>query len=244
MLPYFLKTQSMFKKIFSIVPILTVLCSGILSSANSQISFDSSKYYKYGDISLPSKIELPTVFELNKSIVTSNDQNGLLVVDQNNQPAEMFARLKDQPLELQDSQVKALSPTKQFDGFMSDLDSNTYTEFDLDKDGGKASFEIDFGKSKSLEGLLISLSSNVKNPDMIEILGQNQSKDFTIIAKSSYNSFLNYFPPVRASKIIVNLFHSQVLRINEIYPVFKGDKSAEQIQNQLFFLAIPGNIYS
>jgi Thrombospondin type 3 repeat len=233
----------MIKKIFSTIAIFIILFSGVSCSANISINFDSSRYYKYGDVSLPNKIELPTVFRLGKESVTGNNKDGLVVVDQNNQPAQMFTRFMDVSPQSANLRLKAISPTKQFDGFMNDGLSNTFTEFDLDSDNGKASFEIDFGEKKYLEGLQISLSNNIINPEFIEILGQNLNDQFTIVAKSSYNSFLSYFPPVKASKITVNLFHSQVLRINEVYPEFGWGVSKEQAQNEWFFLAIPGNAY-
>jgi Thrombospondin type 3 repeat len=238
----------MIKIILSSFAIFTILFTSVVCCAKIPNNFtppklDLSQFQKVGEVSLPSKIDLPTVFRLDKNTVTGNNRDGLVVVDQNGNKAQEFTRFTDIQSKSPSIYIKALSPTKQFDGFMNDSQLSTFTEFDLDKDFGKASFEVDFGETKSLEGLQVSLANNVKNPEYIEILGQNLDNQFTIIAKSSYDSFLSYFPPTKASKVTVNLFHTQVLRINEVYPQFGWGMSKEQAQNEWFFLAIPDNTY-
>lgn len=237
----------MIKIIFSLFAIFSLLFTGVVSYAktsdNNSPKLDLSQFEKVGDISFPSKIDLPTVFRLDKNIITRNSRNSLVVVDQNGNKAQAFTRFIDTNSKLPNINIKALSPTKQFDGFMNDSKLSTFTEFDLDKDNGKASFEVDFGETKPLEGVQISFADNVKNPESIEILGQNLDNKFTIVAKSNYNSFLSYFPPTKVSKITVNLYHTQVLRVNEVYPQFGLGSPKEQDQNEWFFMAIPGSTY-
>jgi Thrombospondin type 3 repeat len=238
----------MFKTIIITTCTFTILLAGLVANAkmfDDQYStkFDTSKFQKVGDVELPNKIKLPTVFKLDKEKVTGNKRDGLIIVDQSDKPAEMFTRFENSEVKTSQTIIKALSPTKQFDGFMSDAFPNTFTEFDLDKDGGIAKIVLDFGETRLLEGLDLGLSENVNKPDMIEILGENLGSTFTVLAKTNYDTFLKNFPPIKASKITINLFHSQVLRISEISPQFGWGISKEQAQNEWFFLAIPGNNY-
>lgn len=232
---------------------LSVPISSIASLTQNSNEFDNSQFESEVDVKLPKVIELPTIFSLNQLKITGNNSDGLIVVDQNNRPAESFVKpdqtKKQDPKTKINSKVTVLSPTKQFDGFLSDSNSNTYTEFDLDKDDGKASIEIDTIVPRQFEGLNIQFSQGVSSPELIEVLGENKDQKFTIIAKSKfdpkgYSKTQTTFPPVIADKITVNLFHSQVLRINEISAEFQiNNQSNGQNLIQTFFLAIPGSTY-
>jgi Thrombospondin type 3 repeat len=238
----------MFIKTLTILSLCATLSAGLTACALMQDStapkFDSSEYEKVGNIILPDKIQLPTVFRIDKTKNNIGETDYAIVVDQNNIPAKLYTKF-----ETEDSRkvyieptINPLSPTKEYIGFIVDAINTTYTEFDLDKDGGKASFEYKFGKVANLENISFLLSKGVADPEMIEVLGENNGEKFTILSKSKFINGEN-FPPVKVDKITINLFHTQVLRVSEVAITtgFGFDKT--EAQNNYYFLANPQSQY-
>jgi Thrombospondin type 3 repeat len=238
----------MFKTILYVVSVFTILVTALTAHAmtplETKTKFDAAQYEKVGDVVLPNAIELPTVFKIDKSKNNIGEGEYGLVVDQNNEPATLYTRFQKEDNSQPSVQptIKSLSPTKEYIGFINDAIPNTFTEFDLDKDGGKASFEYNFGKISNLENVSFQLAPGVANPEMIEVLGEKNGEKFTIISKSRFLNGDN-FPPVKVDKIIINLYHSQVLRISEMFVTtgFGFDKT--EAQQNYYFLAKPGSTY-
>jgi Thrombospondin type 3 repeat len=238
----------MFLKILTSISLYTILLIGLSANAMAPLEpktkFDAAQYEKVGDVVLPNEIELPTVFKIDKSKNNIGEGEYGLVVDQNNELATLYTRFQkeDNSQPNVQSTIKSLSPTKEYIGFINDAIPNTFTEFDLDKDGGKASFEYNFGKISNLENVSFQLAAGVANPEMIEVLAEKNGEKFTIISKSRFLNGDN-FPPVKVDKIIINLYHSQVLRISEMFVTtgFGFDKT--EAQQNYYFLAKPGSQY-
>jgi Thrombospondin type 3 repeat len=238
----------MLKSILTLSAVSAILFTGISAQAmmplEQKAKFDSAQYEKVGDIILPNAIELPTVFKIDKSKNNIGEGEYGLVVDQNNEPATLYTRFEkmEESKTFIEPTIKSLSPTKEYIGFINDAIPNTFTEFDLDKDSGKASFEYSFGKVSNLENISFQLAAGVANPEMIEVLGEKNGEKFTIISKAKFVNGGN-FPPVKVDKITVNLFHSQVLRIVEFYPETGFGFSKAAAQQNYYFLAKPGSQY-
>jgi Thrombospondin type 3 repeat len=245
----------MFKILITVISLFTILLTSLVANAKIPLGqdatkFDSSQFQKVGDIVLPNKVELPTVFKLDKTYLPKADKNNIQVVNLNGQLSELYFTN-----DLVDSQtkrqvllsVKALSPTKQYINYILDKSMDSFTEFDIDKDNGQAEFEIDLEGQKELSGFWMDFSSDTKTPDFIEIKGQLGEEKFTMLAKSefdglSYKSKMIPFPKTKVDKITVKLFHSQILRISEVRPIIQ-DQTIVELTQSLNFLAKPGESY-
>jgi hypothetical protein len=246
----------MLKTIITTISIFAILFTGFISSFKTSADtllpkFDSSEFQKVGDIVLPNKIELPTVFKLDKSNLPKTNKNNIQISNQYGQLSELYFtndlidNLSQKQVNLK---VKSQSPTKQFINYILDKNMDSFTEFDIDKDKGEAEFTLDLDGQKELSGIWMDFTNDSRVPDFIEITGQNGSDNFTILAKSqfevlSYKSKMIPFPKTQVDKITVKLFHSQILRVLEVSPIIE-DQSKVEVTQSLYFLTKPGENYN
>jgi Thrombospondin type 3 repeat len=245
----------MFPKIITAIFLSTILSTGLVtyastSSVNTPVKFDTSDYEKVGDINLPNKIELPTVFKIDKGNIPKSDTNNVKVLNQKGEAADLYYtndNIDQETNQKVNLGIKSLSPTKQYINYLIDQSQDSFVEFDLDKDGGKASFEIDLDGNKEIEGVWFDFPSDIQTPESIEIIGTNKSETFTMLAKTpfainAYKQKMIPVPKTKVDKITVNLFHSQVLRLSELRPIFVSQEKIT-LQWGLHFLAKPGDTY-
>jgi Thrombospondin type 3 repeat len=230
----------LFPKILSLIFALG-LSFGLQSVGYASPIFAQEDYDTYSDISLPKPIELPTIFEIPAGPFSPSHKQKIQVANSKNEPAQLFGNtiIVSQP----DPTFKLIpiSPTKEYINFLYDQNNDSYTEFDLDKDKGEASFGIEFQEPVEFEGLNLVLSQGTTLPQKVEILGQNATEKFTILAKSDLSSTGISTPKVKVTSIAINLTHSQILRISEILPRLAS--SNKPTVNKLYFLAKPNENY-
>jgi hypothetical protein len=227
-------------KILSIVSILVLTTAFVIPSHASPI-FAQEDYDTYSDIALPKPIELPTIFEIPAGPFSSSHKQKISVANSKNEPAQLFGNSIVVSVPDPTFKLVPISPTKEYINFLFDQNNDSYTEFDLDKDNGQASFGIEFGEAVEFEGINLVLSQGTTLPQKIEILGQNATDKFTILAKTDLASSGVSTPKVKVTSITINLTHNQILRISEILP--RLTSSNKPTMNKLYFLAKPNDSY-
>jgi len=97
-----------------------------------------------------------------------------------------------------------------------DNDFDTSTEFDLDRDNGKAYLEFEASKPVTSNSISLSLDNYVAPPHKIGISAWVNSGWKTVLALDETNRVYLNFPETTASKWRIEFEHGQPLRLREI----------------------------
>ncbi len=126
--------------------------------------------------------------------------------------------------------------------YLVDGQFETFVEFDLDKDAGKAFFEIEADKPISSNSLNLYLSNNVDFPTSITLFALIDDKWKTVIAKKDklMSSYID-FPETTAQKWRIELDHNQPLRLWGFLLNSSEGKTIKKVDYR--WLARPGKQY-
>ena len=122
-----------------------------------------------------------------------------------------------------------------------DNDLETWTEFDLDRDQGRALIVFEAEKEFTSSWMNMYLSKNVALPDEIKIYAWVDGKKKTVFTNDEIKSSYVAFPETRAKKWRVEIWHDEPLRMDELdFEQMSSVKDSVEVR----WLARPGMKYT